>query len=486
MRRRLPAVLALLIVLGALVIGGLAVRGAFSSAPRRVTVLPPGTALVGAVSGAGQEMPIALGIGAELDDRLDSGIAKVLRNANIGVLRFGGISADNYDWETGCLYGDAGNQRECGGAPGKNGKLDRFLQFAEQVGAQPIIVVNGEVDDPQQAARLVSYYERHCVHAQGEASKPCLQPYWEIGNSPALWKHFAVPLAARLPGDAFTIQPDQYAALVVSYAAAMRRAAPSEIRLKIVADEWIAGATDQSWTDAVTAIDTHYAPLLYASPNPAPSIHDIVTAVQTHVGGRPSIDSLLSDLRDSLDQFTNGQNIGIILGEWSIDPNAGVQEPAVYSGYVQAIFAAELFAHLWQDAEAGGPNPLLLATQDPLSGSAQEPFDIASGLPRPATQVYALVDHYFGNLPLPASPVSTEGVVIAAATNAKGQVSMLLVNSDQGNAHTVTIQGMPAGPLDLWSIGPTDDDKASAIRHTRVPGRRITLPPGAIAVARAA
>jgi hypothetical protein len=485
MRRRLPAVFALLLVLGALVIVGLARGGAFSAPPRRAAILPPDVVIVGSGSGAAQETPIGLGIGVELDDRLDPGIAGVLRDVDIRVLRFGGINADDYDWETGYLYGDVGNRHQPTGALGENGKFDQFLQVAEQIGAQPLIVVNGEIDDPQQAARMVAYYERHCVHAQGDASKPCLQPYWEIGNSPALWKHFAVPLKERRSGDVYTIQPDQYAALVVSYAVAMRRAEPRGSHLKIVADEWIAGATDQSWTDAVTAIDTHYAPLLYSPPHPAPSVREIVSAVQNNVGGRPSIDSSLSDLRDSLDQFTNGQNIGIILGEWSIDPNA-LDEPPVYGGYVQAIFAAELIAHLWQDAEADGPNPLLLATQDPLSGSAQEPFDIATGLPRPATQVYALVDRYFGNLPLAVTPGSAEGVVVAAAANTKGQVSVLLVNSDQRRAHTLTVRGMPAGPLDLWSIGPTADDKASAIQHARQAGRKITLPPGAIIVARTA
>ncbi|MGH2388548.1 MAG: hypothetical protein ACRDIE_10130 [Chloroflexota bacterium] len=465
----------------------LAVRGAFRAAPRHVPTLPPDTASISAYTGAAQDTPITLGIATELDDRLDPGIAGVLHDAGIRVLRFGGSGADSYDWETGCLYGDAGNQRECSGAPGGNGKLDQFLHFAALVGAQPVIVVNGEVDDPQQAARMVSYYERHCVHDPRQASRPCLQPYWEIGNSPAAWKHFAVPLAARLPEDAYTIQPDQYAALVVSYTAAMRRVSPCGRCIKIVADAWIAGATDQSWTDAVTAIDTHYAPLLYSPSRPTPSPHDIVSAVQNDVGGRPSIDSLLSDLRDSLDQFSNGQNIGIIVGQWSIDANA-LQEPAVYAGYAQAIFAAELIAHLWQDAEAGGPNPLLLALEYPLSGSAQEPFDHATGLPRPATQVYALVDRYLGTHPVPAhsgSALRREGVIIAAAVNAGGQVSLLLVNSDQHHAHAVTARGMPTGPLDLWSIGPTKAAGASPIRHSRLTSRRITLAPGEIAVARA-
>ncbi|HVA91756.1 MAG TPA: hypothetical protein VNL71_18165 [Chloroflexota bacterium] len=484
MRRRLPALLALLVGV-AVVLGGLEIRGAFSSTSPPAPALPPNVVAIGSNPHASQETAVALGVSAGIDDRLDPSIAAVLREAGVRVVRFGGLGSDDYNWETGCRYGDSGSQRECTGAPGKNGVLDKFLRFAAQVGAQPIIVVNGEVDDPQQAARMVSYYEEHCLPDLTRPSRPCLQPYWEIGNSPANWKHFAVPLAARLPDDAYTIQPDQYAALVVSYAAAMRRVAPCGGCLKIVADEWITGATDQSWTDAVTVIDTHYSPLLYSSSvEPVPSESAIITAAQSGFGGRPSIDIWLSDLRESLDQFTNGQRIGIMVGQWSIDANA-LQEPAVYGGYVQAIFAADLFIHFWHDAQPGGPNPLLLATQYPLSGGAQEPFDIATGLPRPATRVYALVDHYLGAHPLPVSlggGLRREGILAAAAVNDARQASVLLVNSDQHHAHQLTLQGLPSGPRDLWWFTQDGDGNAGPLQHTRLAGATVTLPPWSIAV----
>ncbi|HEY8287046.1 MAG TPA: hypothetical protein VIJ28_21865 [Chloroflexota bacterium] len=489
MRRRLQALLAVLAGV-AFALAVLAVSGAFSSVPRAVPTLPPTVAAIGTDSHALQEIPLRLGVSVGIDDRRDPSIAAVLRDAGARVARFGGLGSDDYDWETGCRYGDAGNQRECTGAPGRNGALDQFLRFAAQIGAQPVIVVNGEVDAPQQAARMVSYYERHCLPDLTRPGRPCMQPYWEIGNSPANWKHFAVPLAARLPDDAYTIQPDQYAALVVSYAAAMRRAAPCGSCLKIVADEWITGATDQSWTDAVAAIDTHYSPLLYSSsgPEPVPSVGDIMSAAQSGFGGRPSIDTRLSDLRESLDQFSNGQHIGIMVGQWSIDANAAaLQEPPVYGGYAQAIFAADLFVRLWQDAQPGGPNPLLLATQYPLSGSGQEPFSYATGLPRPAAQVYALVDRYLGAHPLPLRlgiDLRREGILAAAAIGDDRVTSVLLVNSDRRHAHTLTFQGLPAGPRNLWWFARAGDGNAGPLQHTRLTGPVVTLPPWTIAVLR--
>src|SRR5262249_48831467 len=147
--------------------------------------------------------PVALGFGAGLGDRLDPSMAQRLRYANLGVLRFGDLHADDYDWQSGCSYGDNGQCRH-----ESTTNLDAFLQFAGQVGAQPLITVNGEVDNPQQAAALVTYYWQHCIRPPGRS---CRNPYWEVGSSPANWAHFAVPLQERRSSDAYRIQPDQYA-----------------------------------------------------------------------------------------------------------------------------------------------------------------------------------------------------------------------------------------------------------------------------------
>ncbi|HXT35047.1 MAG TPA: hypothetical protein VN837_05675, partial [Chloroflexota bacterium] len=141
----------------------------------------------------------------------------------------------------------------------------------------------------------------------------------------------------------------------------------------------------------------------------------------------------------------------------------------------------------WQDAQPGGSNPLLLATQYPLSGSGQEPFDYATSLPRPATQVYALVDRYFGAHPLPLSlgeGLRRAGILVAAAVDDHQRTSVLLVNSDEHHPHTLALQGLPAGPRDLWWLQPDSDGRLGPLQHTRLTGPNFTLPPWAIAVLR--
>ena len=260
---------------------------------RPIASLPPDALMVGDHPAGGAVYAPLLGMGTEITDDLEVGfppggvVAPVLRALSLALLRFPDAGADDYQWITGCSYGDNGRQ-DCGNGVGQEGSaFDHFLQLDAQIGGRPLIVVNGEVDDPQLAARLVSYYEQHCVHdaAAGGHPGPCIQPYWEIGFSPVTWKHFAVQLGDRRVADASVILPDQYAALVSTYAAAMQASYAASVRLQspgappsiqIVADEWITGATDQSWVRSVAAIDTHYPPPLYSSRASPPSPDQIV------------------------------------------------------------------------------------------------------------------------------------------------------------------------------------------------------------------
>jgi hypothetical protein len=431
---------------------------------------------------------ISLGLGIGLGDVPSNSMADPVRAAHVEVLRFGDVHADDYDWQQGCLYDPTRPHPDCYSRAGHGSPLDQFLAFAGQVGAQPLIVVNGEIDDPQQAAQLVTFYWQHCTHAPG---RTCPDPYWEIGDSPATWNHFAIPLNQRQPSESSTANPDQYAAVVTSYRAAMNRAAPyyADHGIKIVADEFITGATDESWIDALGygGIDTHFAPLIYSRGSKTPSVQDVVQAVSQRNQDRPGIDLWLQGLREGLQQFDQSSSLKIFIGRWSIDANTGLNEPSVYGGYAQALFTAALLASVWQDA--GGANPIAMAIQAPMSGPAQEPFDITNaGAPRSAVAVYTLLGRYFG-----AHPVSVElgsaaakaGLLAAGASLGPGDTRLLLVNLDQKNAHTVDLQGT-ARAAEMWWIVQDNAqvDGASTVHHAVIGGSRVTVPAWGIAVVR--
>src|SRR5579885_2437356 len=106
---------------------------------------------------------------------LDPSVAKLLRQANVNVLRFpGGSTADFYHWKTNTVTSTQY------GSINPNDTFDAFMKVANQAGARPMLTVNYGSNaagtgggDPQEAADWVRYANitKH-YHVQ----------YWEIGN----------------------------------------------------------------------------------------------------------------------------------------------------------------------------------------------------------------------------------------------------------------------------------------------------------------
>jgi hypothetical protein len=219
-------------------------------------------------------------------------------------------------------------------------------------------------------------------------------------------------------------------------------------------------------------------------------VQDVVNAVQQGYNGRPGVDSWLQDLRDSLAQFSQSSSIQIIVGRWSMDANPPSRvEPAVYGSYAQALFTAQMFAHVFQHAQSGGPNPIVLAVQAPMTGQAQEPFDIPTFEPRAAIAVYTLVGRFFGSYPVPlrlGTGVRNGPLVAAASLTSRGDARVLLMNTDSKKSHSVDLQNLPSGPREMWWISPDSAMPAgvSAIHHMMLSGSEILVPPWAIAVVR--
>ncbi len=480
------AVSAALVALAGLFLASIFGVTLFSGQPAQPPALPARALVLELTSGISGTMALGLGIG--LGDIPSNSLAGPIRAARLQVLRFLDTHADDYDWQQGCVYGSTGTRPDCYNRAGHGSPLDQFMAFAGQVGAQPLIAVNGEIDDPQQAAQLVAFYWQHCAHAPDQ---DCPDPYWEIGDSPATWSHFAIPLKQRQPSDSSMATPDQYAALVTSYKAAMVLAAPyyRQHPIKIVADEFITGATDESWIDALAhgGVDTHYAPLIYSSGSHTLGVQDIVQAVENGYGDRPGVDAWLESLREGLQQFDQSSSIKIFIGRWSIDANTGLNEPSVYGGYAQALFTAALLARVWDDA--GGDNPIAMAVEAPMFGPAQEPFDIATSAPRSAIDVYTLLGRYFGTHPVAVqlgSGATKAGVLAAGATTDTGERRLLLVNLDGKKAQSVDLQAGSGSAAEMWWIAPDSSraDGAGAVRHARLSGSRISIPPWSVAVVR--
>ncbi len=409
-------------------------------------------------------------------------LAGVRAGAGLALVRVGAGEADDYDWrdDTYDAPKNPGHPRKASSgcpAQGPAASVLRVLDRVHSLHARAVVVLNGETDDPGAAYGLVTLIARRFGVAFARAV------YWEIGNAPAEWQHFGVPLTARRGDEHILCTPDQYAAVVTSYAAAIMAAlgappagTPSDKAWpRAVADAWIANSTDQSWTGVVTAVDARYYP--YTATEPA-SQAAIASSVISPTVGAVSLDDQLNSLRDSLAQYDQGSSVRLFIGQWNVDANA---YPSVgtdlYASYGQAIFVADLLLHLARhgvDMAAWAP---------PLYGAPQAPF--ASGQASPGYAVLTTLAALAGSRLL-STPTVPPGLDVLAARRPDGGLSLVLVRSnDQGSADApLHIIGGSAHPVHatIQTFSAADNGVTRALTLDPADAR-ITVPaPGVVIV----
>lgn len=381
----------------------------------------------------------------------------------VTLVRIGATKADDYDWRTDSYYNPLRPRQRvlasfgCTGPRQPGATVLRVLDRVSALGINAVVVLNGEVDDPQDAAALV----RLVVRRYGLAFARRL--YWEIGNAPSVWQHFGVPLTARRAAEHIPCLPDQYAALVTSYAVALQ-AALDHKPPRIVADEWIANATDQSWTGVVTAVDTQYSP--YNAPEQPLSAVQIARGVSAQP--RPdstTLDQQLESLRGNLNQYQQGGAVRLFVGQWSVDADS--QTPnALYTSPAQAVFAASLLLHLARDGVS------MAAWAPPLYTGAQAP--LANGRPTPGFRVFAALRALTGAQLLNIRASIPAGLETLAARLPDRRIAVVLTNA---SARGVTLQLRLGG---ISSAAPASVQTFAAqatVTHTRYSSAtRVAVP----------
>ncbi len=400
--------------------------------------------------------PTLFGVGVNLasgsyvspGDTHCAALAGVQAGAGLALVRVGAGEADDYDRrdDTYDAPKNPGHPRKASSgcpAQGPAASVLRVLDRVHSLHAQAVVVLNGEIDDPGAAYGLVTLIARRFGVAFARAV------YWEIGNVPAEWQHFGVPLTARRGDEHIPCTPDQYAAVVTSYAAAITAAlgapplgTPSDKAWpRVVADAWIANSTDQSWTGVVTAVDARYYP--YTATEPA-SQAAIASSVISPTAGAVSLDDQLNSLRDSLAQYEQGSNVRLFIGQWNVDadtyPPSAASETDLYASYGQAIFVADLLLHLARHSVD------MAAWAPPLYGAPQAPF--ASGHASPGYAVLTALATLAGSRLL-STPTVPPGLDVLPARRPNGGLSLVLVcTSDQGPVDVpLRIIGGPAHPV---------------------------------------
>jgi alpha-L-arabinofuranosidase len=205
-------------------------------------------------------------------------VVAALESMHPGVIRFGGSTVEDYDWEAGLGSWDRRQPFTTvwGGLEENFVGIDEFVQLCKHVGAEPLICVRWTGKRPEDAAAEVEYCngsaETHwgALRAKNGHPKPYGVRYWQIGNE---------------------VDVPEYNATVRSFAAAMRQADPS---IKLISSF----PTESLLAAAGTAFD-YLAPHHY-------EIDDLVRENQS-----------LKNLQSWIARAGGGKDIRVAVTEWN-------------------------------------------------------------------------------------------------------------------------------------------------------------------------
>ncbi len=456
MRTRLrPAAAAVAVLLSAVTLVGLDPPGAgAATTPVKVTV--------NARAGQATVPGTALGVNdAVWDGELGTDqTSDLLKGAGVRVIRYpGGSYGDIYHWK---------DNTAPGGYVAPNTDFDTFMASVKRIGAQPMIIANYGTGTPQEAADWVKY---------ANVTKGYSAKYWTIGNENYGNGHYGSSWEADDHSDK---SPTAYANGVVAYADAMKAVDPS-IKVGAVLtmpanwpDALVAGGDSASWNQTVLSI--------------AGSKIDFVD-VHWYPGGGTAAESLtkteqINDamylLRRQIDQYAgaNASRIGISLTETNVGVGQDTQPAALYlADAYSGLLANGVFTVDWWDVHNGIGAVSTVAGQTDYgdfgmlssAGCTSDGTTCEPALNTPFAPYYGLSmmndfvragDRFVG-------AGTDEPLVTAhAARRPNGDLAVLLINKDPGNAHPVDISYTGYTPADgaptVYSYGNGDTSISSS------------------------
>ena len=260
---------------------------------------------------------------------------------------------------------------------GRAQRAARARPRARSLDATAVVVLNGEIDDPQGAAPALVALDRAALRARLRAAH-LLGDRQRAGDVAVLRRAAGRSAAVRRPR---LCPPDQYAALVTATPPRSGGGAWHGATPLIVADEWITNATDQSWTGLVTAVDTHTTPSTRRSAHGAVADGGRRGAERRRTPGRRNGRYRSTDgsaaCAPTWSSTTDGRDMGVFRGRMEHRRQRTGHQPALRVP-AQAVFVARLLLHL-----AHGDGVRLAAWAPPLYGVPAGA--VCAGQPRPAT-----------------------------------------------------------------------------------------------------
>jgi hypothetical protein len=427
-RRRLhPVTLAVTAALGAGVL--MAVNA--DAAPEEVHTA---TVSVNAKAGLATVPDTALGVNhAVWDAELGTNaVADLLGDAGIRMMRYpGGSYGDIYHWA---------DNTAPGGYVAPNTDFDTFMGGVRRAGGQPVVIANYGTGTPQEAADWVRY---------ANVTKGYGVRYWEIGNELYGNGHYGTQWEADNHPDK---SPAAYATGVVDYATAMKAVDPT-IKIGAVLttpanwpDGIVAAGDAATWNETVLSIAGPHIDFVIVHWYPGGGTAPETFAKTGQVG------DMIYLVRRQITRHAgpNADRIGIAMTELNTSVGRNTQPGALFAADSYATLLANgVFTVDWWNTHNGPDKVSTVAGQTDYNdfGLLSSAGCLPDGTCQPALNTPFAPYHALKMLGIFARPgdqfigtASDQPLITAyAVRRPDGDLSVLLLNKDPDNAHTVTI-----------------------------------------------
>ncbi len=359
---------------------------------------------------------------------LDPRLLNMVKEAGMGMLRYpAGHEAD--------LTGfDRTNSSEWhrGTAPYtrrmRADHLDAFIQLCKESGAEPLIIVNAKIDNPEMAADLVKYLNiEHDYNVN----------YFEIGNEPQYW------------GNSNGLD---YADRLVRYAKAMK-AVDSSITIlnagpaqPVSIKDWLTPVLQHAG-DQVDVVNLHWYPLYdgVKDPNHAqyPAIDNLLTfdyganaSIWDQIGSIKFADRFVKTNTDSLIHLRDQYAQDALIGLTEVSPVAGGNsESGVSDTMANALWFGDILGRMAYNG-VDLLTQFLLLSEPQKYAMADNRFTL-----RPIWYTYVMYSRYFGDQLLQSVSSDDQNLTIWASTReGEDKLYVMVINKNTEEAIPATLE----------------------------------------------
>lgn len=344
----------------------------------------------------------------------------------------GGAVADEYNMTSDKIFGVGGHSYT------PPSSLSQFVGWCLRLNCRAIVQLPGEIDSPATGAYDVWYIE------QVEHFHPA---YYEIGNEPALWRHFGVPWANWTSSQHVKVNATGYAHVVRAYIAAIRQVDPTA-RFLGLPGFGEGGYNEPQWIEATVAVNgpnlSGVAIHVYPSgPGPRHSAPQLAQFYRSVVG-RGSLDHRVPrDLAAISAGCPTCTNLGLFVTELGAGNGGGSYGTYMRSYYDVPYIGTELLEGIALNVT----NIDLFALESRYPGSLLNAR--GSGL-SPVGRAYQSFFAPLGRGILPTTNLSLVPGVQYVATNGRspGGADLLLISTNTTTTQPLDLvgSGLPVGP----------------------------------------